>query len=652
MNKLILSILLFCCLAIPVLGKDFLLYSPDKKISVRINVGQDVNYSIDFKGEHIILPSPLAMTLGGGTIIGAQPRIVKTTISSVEDILKPQYGIKAELKEHYNQLKLDFAKSYSIIFRVYNEGFAYRFVTGIKGDIIIKSEQAEYRFADNYKAFFHPVMSESDYRAQKISDYTQKPNYTSLPLLVKGPKDLNILIHESDVFNYPCLTAKVDSLNTNTITGTHSAYPKTVAVGGYSNFDLVVKSTEPYIAKTAGTRNFPWRVIAFEEKDKDILTNQLIYLLATPNILGDVSWIKPGKVSWDWWNALNLSNVKFKTGFNTDTYKYYIDFAAANGLSYINLDEGWSDQFDLLKVTKDLDMKELIAYAHEKKVGIILWCVWRTLDRQMTEALQQFDKWGIAGLKVDFMDRDDQIVVEFQERLLREAAKRKLLINYHGAYHPTGMSRTYPNNINVEGVKGLEWNKFDKAGVTPGHDVTIPFIRMFAGSMDYTPGAMQNYNQTDWKQIFDRPMSQGTRCHQLAMYVVYYAPLEMLADAPTAYQKEPQILNFLSKVPTIWDDTQPLSGKVGEFISVARRKGRDWYAGAMTDWTERQLTINLDFLEKGRKYEAEIFTDGVNANRVGSDYTVIKQVVKNGEHLKINMAKGGGWAAHFKLLDN
>lgn len=650
MKKLILSLVLFIGLISSASATDHTLLSPDKRISVKISVGADVRYSIDFKGEHITLPSALAMTLGDGTVIGERPVVIKTSTNSVDGVLKPLYGIMTELKERYNELRLDCAKGYSIIFRAYNEGFAYRFVTNLGGEMIVKNEKAEYRFAANYKAFFHPIMSESEYRPQQIADFKQKPNYTSLPLLVKGSKGLNILVHESDVFNYPCLTAKVDSLNANTITGTHSAYPKKVEIGGYSNFDLVVKSTEDYIAKTTGTRSFPWRLIAFEEKDKDILTNQLVYLLATPSKLNDAAWIKPGKVSWDWWNALNLANVKFKTGFNTATYKYYIDFAAANGIPYINLDEGWSDQFDLLKVTKDLDMKALIAYAKQKHVGIILWCVWRTLDKQMPEALAQFDKWGIAGLKVDFMDRDDQVVVEFHERLLKEAAKHKLLINYHGAYHPTGMPRTYPNNINVEGVKGLEWNKFDKAGVSPVHDVSIPFIRMFAGSMDYTPGAMQNYNQTDWKQIFDRPMSQGTRCHQLAMYVVYYAPLQMLADAPTAYQKEPQVLNFLSKVPTTWDDTRPLDGDVSEFISVARRKGSDWYAGAMTNWTERQLTMDLDFLEKGKRYEAEIFTDGSNANRIGSDYNLVKQVVKNGDKLKISMAKGGGWVAHFKLI--
>ncbi|MES2376091.1 MAG: glycoside hydrolase family 97 protein [Bacteroidota bacterium] len=651
MKKIHLTFVVLLCSCLTISAKDLLLTSPDKSISVTISIGKDIKYSIDFREKKIILPSALSMTLTNGTIIGTDPQIIKATTSSVDEITNPLYGIKQALRNHYNELKIDCAKDYSIIFRVYNEGFAYRFVTNIKGDILIKSEQTEYHFADNYGAFFHPILSESDYRIQKISDYKQNPNYSSLPLLVKGPNNLNILLHESDLFNYPSLTVAADSVAVNTIAGVHAAYPKKVEIGGYNNYGMIVKTQEPYISKTVGKRSFPWRLIAFEEQDKDILTNQLVYLLATPSKLSDESWIKPGKVAWDWWNALNLSNVKFKTGFNTATYKYYIDFAAANHLSYINLDDGWSDPFDLLKPTKDLDMEELISYAHKKNVGVILWCVWHTLNRQMIPALDMCEKWGIAGLKVDFMDRDDQVMIEFHERLLKEAAKRKLLVDFHGAFHPSGMSRTYPNNINVEGVKGLEWNKFDKNGVSPQHDVSIPFIRMFAGSMDYTPGAMQNYNQTDWKQVFNRPTSQGTRCHQLAMYVVYYAPLEMLADAPTAYQKEPQVLNFLSEVPTVWDDTVPIEGKVGEFLAIARRKGTDWYVGAMTNWTERELNIRLNFLEPGKKYQAEIFTDGINANRVGSDYDLVKYEVKRDDHLKINMAKGGGWVCRFKLLN-
>jgi len=355
-------------------------------------------------------------------------------------------------------------------------------------------------------------------------------------------------------------------------------------------------------------------------------------------------------------NANNLTGVPFKTGFNTETYKYFIDFAARNGIEYINLDEGWSDQFDLLKIndgsvtlgtnptlSADLNMKELFAYAREKNVGIILWCVWHTLDRQLEEALAQFEKWGVAGLKVDFMDRDDQLVVNFYERVAREAAKRHMLVNFHGAYKPTGLERTYPNVINREGVQGLEYNKFSNQA-TPEHAVSIPFIRMLAGPMDYTPGAMTNANKEDFRIINDRPMSQGTRCHQLAMYVVYYAPLEMLSDAPTRYEKEPDILHFLASAPTVWDETLPLDGKVSDYVMMARRKGSTWWVGAMTDWTARSLTLDLNFLGEGT-YTMELFRDGANAHRIGDDYVREVKTVTRNDKISLELAPGGGWAA-------
>lgn len=487
-------------------------------------------------------------------------------------------------------------------------------------------------------------MSESYYRLQNISDAELKPNYSSLPILVKPDDGVNILIHESDVLNYPCLNIQSNPNRKNSLIGVHSLYPKTVEPGGHNNFNLVVKQTENFIAKTNGNRSFPWRIIAFEENDKDILSNELVYLLASENKLENTSWIKPGKVAWDWWNAMNLTGVPFKTGFNTDTYKYFIDFAAENGIEYINIDDGWSDWFDLTKVTDKLNIQEVADYAKNKNVGIFLWSVWWTIDKQMKEALDQFQQWGIKGVKVDFMDRDDQIVVNFHERLLKEAAKRNILVNYHGAYHPTGLSRSYPNNINVEGVRGLEWNKFDPDGVTPDHDVMIPFIRMFAGSMDYTPGSMQNYNKNDWREITDRPMSQGTRCHQLAIFVVYYGALQMIADSPTAYEKEPDYLNFLSRIPTFWDETHPLKSKVGDYVTVARRKGEDWYVGGMTNWDSRSVSINFDFLDNSKTYNAEIFSDGVNADRVGNDYIITNKTIKKDDEIEFEMSEGGGFA--------
>lgn len=649
--KKITSLFFLLCAFCYAEGKEYSLSSPDNRLKAAINIDKQITYSISLNGKTYILPSPLSVELQNGKTLGKNPMITNTSTQSVNAVLHPLYGINKEIKEQYNELKINFKDNYAIVFRAYNEGIAWRFETSINGNIFVKAENMDFIFPENYPVYFHPILSESFYRLQKISDAAQEPNYSTLPVLVKPENGPNILIHESDVLDYPCLNIKSNPEKANTLTGMHQKYPKTVEPGGHNNYHLVVKETEEYIAKTTGKRTFPWRIVAFEENDKDILNNELVYMLASENKLADTGWIKPGKVSWDWWNAVNLTGVPFKTGFNTDTYKYFIDFAAANGIEYINIDDGWSEWYDLLKITDKLDMQEVADYAKSKNVGIFLWCVWRTLDRQMTEALDLFQKWGISGVKVDFMDRDDQIMVNFHERLLNEAAKRNILVNYHGAYHPTGMQRTYPNNINVEGVRGLEWNKFSAEGVTPGHDVMIPFIRMFAGSMDYTPGAMENYNKNEWKTNFARPMSQGTRCHQLAMYIVYYAPLQMMSDAPTAYEKEPDYLKFLSKIPTVWDETHPLDSKVGEYVNIARKKGTDWYVGGMTNWAERKIFVNLDFLDAYKIYTAEIFGDGVNAHRVGNDYAITRKSVKKGDKIELDMAPGGGYAIRL-TLDN
>lgn len=628
---------------------DFSLSSPDGRIKGNISVDNQVSYSISYRGKPCLLPSPINCRLSDGRVLGEQLTVINSHVTVTDRIILPLYGISTTLRAHYTELSLEFSGNYKLLFRAYNEGFAYRFVTTFKDSITVESEKSEFRFAGNYDGYFHPELSEADYRMQKISE-VKLPNYSSLPLMVRADGGLNMLIHESDVTDYPCMSLSTTGKD-NTLAAAHARYPKKVTPGGHMNFNLLVKERENYIAKTSGSRNFPWRLIAFEEQDGAILANQLVYLLAAETKLKALDWIKPGKVAWDWWNALNLSGVNFETGFNTRTYKYFIDFAANNGLEYVNLDEGWSAQFDLMKITDQLDMPEIIRYAKEKKVRLILWCVWYVLDRQMQEALDQFERWGIAGIKVDFMDRDDQKVVVFQETLLKEAAKRKLLVNYHGAYHPTGMERSYPNWINTEGVKGSEWNKFDPAGASPETDVTIPFIRMFAGAMDYTPGAMQNYNKTDWKQIFERPMSQGTRCHQLAMYTVYYAPLQMLCDAPSAYEKEPVYLKYLTGIPTVWDEVFPLDSKVSEYVCVARKKGSKWFMAAMTNWTKRTLKVKLDFLSPGKRYEAEIFMDGPNAGKVGSDYKRTVMQVKRGDEISIDMASGGGWSAQFTLLN-
>jgi alpha-glucosidase len=384
-------------------------------------------------------------------------------------------------------------------------------------------------------------------------------------------------------------------------------------------------------------------VVAIAPKDGDLITNQMIYLLSDPCKIEDPSWIRPGKVAWDWWNYNNVYNVPFEAGINTETYKYYIDFAADYGIEYIILDEGWYELGDLTAINPDIDMQELLDYGRQKGVGIILWVVWKTLDDQLEEVMPLFEAWGIAGLKVDFMQRDDQWMVNYYWRIAEESAKRKFLVDFHGSYKPAGLHRTYPNIITREGVRGLEWSKWgDKA--TPGMAVTLPFIRMFAGPMDYTPGAMINATKKDFQPVFARPMSQGTRAHQLAMYVVFESPLQMLADNPTHYRNEPDCMEFLSKVPSVWDETVVLDAKLGQYIVLARRSGHEWYIGAMTNWSERDFEIELSFLGDHR-YELTEFRDGPNAHRNAQDFVKESQLVDKEKSIKIHLAPGGGWAA-------
>jgi alpha-glucosidase len=369
----------------------------------------------------------------------------------------------------------------------------------------------------------------------------------------------------------------------------------------------------------------------------------MVYRLASPSRVEDVSWIKPGKVAWDWWNDWNISHVDFKAGINTETYKYYIDFAAANHIEYILLDEGWANSLDIMDIVPEVNLQEIINYGNQKNVGVWLWGGWLPLDKKIDEALSKYSKMGIKGFKIDFMDRDDQKMVQFFYRMAKKAAQYHLLIDYHGAYKPTGMQRTFPNILNVEAVHGMEQLKWSNPDM-PKFDVTIPFIRMVAGYMDYTPGAMRNATKQAFRPINSMPMSQGTRCHQLAMYVMYEAPFEMLSDNPTIYMREQESVNFMSTVPTIFDETVALDGKVSEYAIIARRKGDIWYVAAMNNWDARDIVINLSFLKDGN-YEAEIFKDGINADRDATDYKREVIGVSANDKLNVHLASGGGWAA-------
>lgn len=657
MKKCLLFLIFFSSLLFTAAAADkkIQLSSPDKNIQVTIVAGSSISYQISYKNTALTLFNQLSMTLADGKELGINSSFKKSTISSVNKEVRPLFGMAAVYNDNYNQAVLEFKNNFRVEFRVYNSGVAYRFVTAIPGKIKVKDEHAEYLFDEDVPSSIMKVKSflnsyEEHYIDGPISGMNEG-KLGALPLLAES-KGIKMAITESDLLDY---AGMYFTYNGNK--GLKAVFPKFVtkdSTGGCCpNFNKVPYERADYIAETDGTRSFPWRIAVIAEQDKDLLYNNLVYLLASESKLADTSWIKPGKVAWDWWSANNLTGVPFKTGFNTDTYKFFIDFAAANGIEYINLDEGWSSQFDLLKLNNGdlkigtnagggLDMPFLFDYAKKKNVGIFLWCVWHTLDRQMNEALDQFEKWGVKGLKVDFMDRDDQTVVNFYERLAKEAAKRKMLISYHGAFKPTGLERTYPNNITREAVQGLEYNKFSNQ-CTPEHLAHIPFLRMLAGPMDYTPGGLTNANEKDFRVVNERPMTQGTRCQQLALFTVLYAPLEMLSDAPTTYQKEPEILHYLASMPTVWDETIPLDGKVGDYAVIARRKGENWYVGGITDWTGRKFTLHFDFLPAGN-FNAEIFTDGPNANRIGNDYNRTVKTIQKGDSLEIEMMKGGGFA--------
>lgn len=645
MKHFILLVLLF--LSLNIFAKDYSIQSPDGKTTVSVSVADAVKWSCVYSGTPLFSDNEISVTLND-KVLGVSPKVISAKETSNSTVETTVVGVKSkQVKNEYKELNLKMKGDYSIVFRVFNEGVAYRFETRMKGQITVVDEKADLNFAGDFSALFPEEESfishnEREYLKENVAEIAQG-RFCSLPALVKAKDNVKIGITESDLFDYPCLFLQGTGKNSFA-----SKFPKAVLEAvpnskGADRDQKIVKEAE-YIALTDGTRNFPWRVFMLSENDAKLIENQMVYLLSQPNKLEKTDWIKPGQVAWDWWNDNNIYGVDFKSGLNTNTYKYYIDFAADYGLEYIILDEGWSiTTTNLLKPNNELDLSELISYAESKNVGVILWLLWGPLDREMETILDQFKKWGVKGVKVDFMQRCDQYMVNFYERAARECAKRELLIDFHGAFKPAGMLRAYPNIVNHEGLKGMENNKWSKL-ITPEHDVTLPYTRMLAGPMDFTPGAMLNAQEKDYAISWSNPMSQGTRCHQVAMYVVYEAPLQMLSDNPSNLRKEAETSEFISKIPTVWDETIGLDGKVGEYIAVARKKDNNWYIGAMTNWDERELEIDLSFLGTG-DYQLEIMQDGVNANKSARDYKKVMLNVKPGSKLKVKMAKGGGWAA-------
>ena len=636
--------------------KKYVLSSPDGTLKVEISAGNELAYQVMHGNDTILSHSNIGLVLENGTIVGKTPRITGERRRKIKDnIESPFYRFK-EIVATGNELDLKLKGGFGIIFRAYNEGVAYRFYTTQSSDIIIKEEQAEFNFKEDYTAYLPYTTNDKKPMAmayQNVYDITPlskaQPKLAFLPVTVDcGSVKLTLL--ESDLEAYPDMFVQSQQGKYG-LKGVFAPYPAKTDFYPWRKQEYVTETTD-FISRSRGSRSYPWRVLAITEKDTDMPVNNLVYALASPNRIGDTSWIKTGKVAWDWWNDWNLKGVPFKAGINMDTYKYYIDFASRNGLEFIVLDEGWYDpkSGDMLTVIPELDLPELIAYGKSKGVEIVLWTVFNVLDSQLEAACKKYADMGIKGFKVDFLDRDDQTAVEMVYRIAEMTARYKLTLDLHGIYKPTGINRTYPHIINFESVFGMEEVKWtDIKNNMPLYDVTFPYIRMMAGPVDYTPGAMRNATKADWRAMYYTPASMGTRCHQLAAYIVHDSPFTMLCDAPTNYLNEQECVDFIASLPVEVDSTFIASGELGKYIVTVRKKDVNWYIGGMTNWDERDVQLDFSFLPEGMSYTAVLFKDGVNANKQAEDYRKETIRIDKDSRLTLHLASGGGFAMKLEL---
>lgn len=639
--------------------KNFEVTSPDGTLKTEISVEDGkVTYCVIKDGITLLTPSEISMQLADGTSYDGAVRLGKTEKKTVDNVLPAHFYKKAQVKENYNQLTLKF-KTFDLVFRAYDAGVAYRFVSKSRTPFKVLSETASFAFPADWNMYVpyvkdpKPTLEEQFYNSfenmyvhGQLSSW-DKGRIAFVPLMVESPDGYKINIMESALMNYPGMYLYNGDADSS-LEAMFAPYPKEIKQGGHNNLQGEVQSREEYIASFDGAVSFPWRIVNVSAQDKEMLDNDLVWLLGEPeDPQADWSWVKPGKVAWEWWNNWHLTGVDFKAGVNNDTYKYYIDFASKYGIEYVILDEGWAvkGKADLFDVVPDIDIAELVAYGAERNVGIVLWAGYWAFDKDMEKICSYYADMGVKGWKIDFMDRDDQMMVDFYRRAAEMAAKYHQFVDFHGGFKPCGLNRTYPNVLNYEGVHGLEQMKWSKVGTDQlTYDVTFPYIRMACGPVDYTQGAMRNYNYTWYKPCYVDPVSQGTRCHQLGMYVIFESPFNMLCDSPQSYEREKECTEFIAKIPTVWDETLAVDGQVGEYIVMARRSGDKWYVGGLTGHSARKVTLDLGFLGEG-SWDMELFEDGINAERHAEDYRKVTGSV--GETLEVKMAPGGGFAVIF-----
>lgn len=651
------SILLFFIMTVCMaMAKSYLVTSPNGRLKAQVEVGKTLSYQLTWDDQLLVSPSTLSLKTEAGHW-GVNSRLAQAKKSSHQGSFQAFAYKKSVVTDNYNQLLLRFKDGFSVVFRMYDEGMAYRFISNTQKELKIEDEEVSLHFAKDWDAFIPYVRDSGNREDQLQNSFENTYKHTKLsklrtdrilfsPFVVEADNGVKVAVAESDVENYPGLFFLGDGQSPS-LTGVSAPYPKKQVQGGYHKLQLIAKGREPYLTKSYKGQAFPWRIFCVATEDAQLLDNDMVYRLAAPNRIGDTSWIKPGKVAWEWWNNWGVYNVDFKTGINTETYKYYIDFASRNGIEYVILDEGWAVNLkaDLFQIIPEIDLKGIIDYANSKNVGIILWAGYYAFERDMERVCKHFSEMGAKGFKIDFINRDDAASVDFHYRAAAMAAKYKMMVDFHGTYKPTGLNRTYPNVVNFEGVYGLEQNMWATAAKhdQPLYDVTVPFTRMLAGPMDYTQGAMLNGTKKTYHPSDVAPMSQGTRVHQLAEYVIFLSPLNMLCDSPMNYEANPECTEFIAKIPTVWDETIPLKSVIGEYVAVARRHGSTWYVGAITNWTPRDLTLDLAPLKVGGR-TATAFVDGVNADKFAQDYKKkTLQIPENGQ-LPIHLAPGGGFA--------
>ena len=659
-NTFLLLIMLTLGLTAGAKEKVWTLASPDGRLVAHIaSDNVSINYYIYYGDSMLLRPTYIDLDYTQGSKAYNSMTVRKTTRRTIDETMVSPLTRQATMRNHCNELTLQMKEGLSLVFRAYNEGIAYRFVWEGKPGRVNK-ETVDYNFDGDLRATAPYVISfdstrhEIQYSTSFENHYTTKPlsqldprRLCFLPLMVYCDGGVKVCITESSLSDFPGLYLHGTG-RSGLLVGEHAPLPKQVEQGGHNNLQLIVKEREPYIAEMDRTKHFPWRIMMVGTAS-EIAMNNMSYLLGEPSKVQDISWIKPGKVAWDWWNNWNIGGVDFEAGINNDTYKHYIDFASRYGIEYVILDEGWAvnGKADLFQVVPEIDLPMLVNYAKERNVGIILWAGYYAFDRDMEHVCQHYSEMGVKGFKVDFMDRDDQIVTDFYRRTAEMCAKYHLVVDFHGAFKPAGLNRTYPNVLNFEGVFGLEqmrWAKLEWDQMR--YDCEIPFIRQTAGPMDYTQGAMLNGCRNSFHPCWNEPMSQGTRCHQLALYIVLESPLNMLCDSPTNYDKEPDYTRFVASLPTVWDETRVLQGEVGEYIVTARRKGDTWYIGGITNWTARDIEIDLRELEmRNEKLEIVLYTDGANAHRRGSDYNTQTIKQSSNQAIKVHLAPGGGFMA-------